>query len=220
LGSHAHNDQLAFELSWRGHPLVVDPGSYLYTADPDARNTFRSTAFHATLRIDGAEQNELSRDRLFALDDRTRAEAEAWAIQGDTAAFTGRHHGFEALDPPATHERRVALDGAAGTVTITDTVSSQGRHELEWTFPLAPGTVEVTDGGAIARCEAASLTVEASGVTFAVEDGWLSPRYGVREPTSFLRARRRARPGDDVTVFTLRPDASNDGMRGNDTNAV
>ncbi len=184
----------------------MDPGSYLYTADPDARNAFRSTAFHATLAIDGAEQNELSRDRLFALDDRTRAEAEAWEIQGDKAAFTGRHHGFEALDPPATHERRVALDGAAGTVTITDTVSSQA--------------VEMTDGGATARFAAASLTVEASGVTFAVEDGWLSPRYGVREPTSFLRARRRARPGDDVTVFTLRPGASNDEMRGIDTNAV
>jgi len=65
-----------------------------------------------------------------------------------------------------------------------------------------------------------TLTVEASGVSFAVEDGWLSPRYGVREPTTFLRARRRASPGDDVTVFTLRPGASHDEMRGNDTNAV
>jgi len=78
----------------------------------------------------------------------------------------------------------------------------------------------VTDGGATARFEAASLTVEARGVTFGVEDGWLSPRYGVREPTLFLRARRRARAGDDVTAFTLRLGASNDGLRGNDTNAV
>ena len=183
VGSHAHNDQLAFELSWRGHPLVVDPGSYLYTADPDARNAFRSTAFHAALRIDGAEQNALSRDRLFALDDRTRAEAVAWDIQGETAAFTGRHHGFEALHPPATHERRLQLDGAAETVTITDIVSSQGERDLEWTFPLAPCTVEVSEGAATARFEAASLTVEAGGVTFAVEEGWLSPRYGVRRPT-------------------------------------
>jgi hypothetical protein len=220
LGSHAHNDQLAFELSWRGHPLVVDPGSYLYTADPDARNAFRSTGFHATLRIDGAEQNEISRDRLFALDDRTRAEAEAWEIQGEETAFTGRHHGFEALEDPATHERRLALDGAEGAVTITDTVSSRGEHELEWTFPLAPCAVEVTDGGAMARFEAVSLAVEADGVTFTVEDGWLSPRYGVREPTTFLRARRRSRPGDDVTVFTLRAGASKDGMRGIGTNAV
>src|SRR5436190_4058411 len=84
LGSHAHNDQLAFELSWRGHPLVVDPGSYLYTADPAARNMFRSTAFHAALRIDGAEQNALSGTRLFALDDRTRAEALVWDAAGET----------------------------------------------------------------------------------------------------------------------------------------
>jgi hypothetical protein len=216
LGSHAHNDQLAFELSWGGQPLVVDPGSYLYTADPDARNTFRSTSFHATLRIDGAEQNELSRDRLFALDDRTRAEADAWEVQGESAAFTGRHHGFEALDPPATHERRVQLDAAAGTLTITDTVSSRGEHELEWTFPLAPCEVELTDDGATARFGTAALTIEAEGVSFAVEDGWLSPRYGVREPTPFLRARRRTRPGEDVTVFTLQPGASHNGLRGID----
>jgi hypothetical protein len=220
LGSHAHNDQLAFELSWRGLPLVVDPGSYLYTADPDARNAFRSTAFHATLGVDGAEQNELSSDRLFGLDDRTRAEAVAWEVERGTVAFTGRHHGYEALEPPATHERRVAIDGAAGSVTITDTVSGPGEHELEWTFPLAPCSVEVTDGGATAHFEAATLTVQAGGVTFAVEEGWLSPRYGVREPTPFLRARRRARPGEDVTRFTLRAGASHDGLRGIETNAV
>jgi hypothetical protein len=220
LGSHAHNDQLAFELAWQGHPLVVDPGSYLYTADPEARNAFRSTAFHGTLRIDGAEQNALSRDRLFALDDRTRAEALAWDVQGETVAFTGRHHGFEALEPPATHERRVELDGAAGTLTIADTVSSPGGHELEWTFPLAPCTVEMVDGGVTARFEAAALTITASGVTFAVEEGWISPRYGVRERTPFVRARRRARPGDQVTLFTLKPRASHNGLRGIDTNAV
>ena len=220
LGSHAHNDQLAFELSWRGHPLVVDPGSYLYTADPAARNMFRSTAFHAALRIDGAEQNALSGNRLFALDDRTRAEALAWEAQEETAVFTGRHHGFEALDPPATHERRLALDGSAETMTLTDTVRSPGEHDLQWTFPLAPCTVEVGEGAAIARFEAASLTVEAAGVTFAVDEGWLSPRYGVRQPTLFLRARRRARPGEDVTVFILRSGESHNELRGIDTNAV
>jgi hypothetical protein len=192
----------------------------VYTADPDARNAFRSTGFHATLRIDGAEQNELSRDRLFALEDRTRAEARAWEVQEESAAFTGRHHGFEALDPPATHERRVRLDAASSTLTITDSVSSRGEHELEWTFPLAPCEVELTDAGATARFGTAVLTIEAEGVTFAVEDGWLSPRYGVRQPTPFLRARRRARPGEDVTVFTVQPRASHNGLRGIDQNAV
>jgi hypothetical protein len=203
LGSHAHNDQLAFELVWREQPMVLDPGTYLYTADPDARNTFRSTAFHSTLRVDGAEQNELSRERLFALDDRSRAEAVRWEAGAETATFVGRHHGFEALAIPVTHERRVDLDGAAGTLTVEDIVRGSGEHELDWTFPLAPCTVELADGAATARFEAGSLTVEGRDVTFAVEDGWLSPRYGVRHPTPFLRARRHAAAGEDPTVFTL-----------------
>ena len=204
LGSHAHNDQLAFELAWRGQPMVVDPGTYLYTADPDARNLFRSTAFHSALRIGGAEQNELSPERLFALDDRTRARAVTWDPDGATSTFVGRHHGYEALDPPATHERRFDFDGAAGSLTIVDTVRSRGRHELEWTFPLAPGAVDVAEGRATARFPLGVLTVESPEAGFSVEEGWLSPRYGVRQPTGFLRARRRSRPGEDVTVFTLR----------------
>lgn len=180
LGGHSHNDQLAFELCANGRPVIIDPGSYLYTADPDARNMFRSTSFHATLKIDGREQNELARDRLFSLPDRTHAECLAF----DGTRFEGRHHGFA----PAIHRR--ALELADRGVVITDTIESSAEHDLEWTFPLAPG---------------AHARVSADGLDFAKEDGWYSPRYGVRVPTVFLRARRRSRAGTDTTV--LRVDA-------------
>src|SRR5205085_6424393 len=98
LGSHAHNDALSFEFSFGGQPLVVDPGSYLYTADPIERNRFRSTAFHSTLQIDGEEQNPIFEAALFTMPDRRRAEALSW--EPDFPAFTGRHRGFEALGEP------------------------------------------------------------------------------------------------------------------------
>jgi hypothetical protein len=180
-GGHGHNDQLSFELAAGGRPLVTDPGSYVYTSGPAERNQFRSTAYHSTVRLDGGEQNELRTDDLFSMDDRARAEATAW----DDTFFEGRHHGF----PGATHIRRIELVGDG--LLIRDTISSQVAHEVEWTFPLAPGAER-------------HVEIRAEGLKFLREGGWYSPRYGIREPTTFLRARRRSRAGDDVTKIHIR----------------
>src|SRR5262249_20093584 len=67
FGNHKHNDLLAFEYHDGFQPLLVDPGSYVYTSNPDARNAFRSTRAHNTLRIDDVEQNDLKPEFLFRL---------------------------------------------------------------------------------------------------------------------------------------------------------
>jgi hypothetical protein len=115
------------------------------------------------------------------MEDRARAETTGW----DARSFEGLHHGF----PGATHSRRIELldDG----LLIRDTVSSQAEHDLEWTFPLAPGAER-------------HVEVQGEGLEFRPEEGWYSPRYGVREPTTFLRARRRSRAGEDVTEIRVR----------------
>ena len=58
FGNHKHNDLLSFEYHAAGAAVIVDPGSYVYTSDPDARNLFRSTRSHNTLSVDDQEQNE------------------------------------------------------------------------------------------------------------------------------------------------------------------
>ncbi|MDQ3740255.1 MAG: heparinase II/III family protein, partial [Actinomycetota bacterium] len=201
LGGHAHNDQLSFELCWGGQPLVVDPGAYLYTADPAARNAFRSTAAHATLRIAGEEQNPLREDDLFSVEDHTRAEARAFDADGPRARFAGVHHGYERLDPPATHERELRFDGEARELAIVDTVRGGAGRLLEWSFPLAPdGEAAGGDGRATARYASCRLVLEAPGLRFEVVDGEVSPAYGVKQAAPVLRAAG----AEDVTRIVLR----------------
>ena len=204
LGSHAHNDQLSFEFAVGSQPLVVDPGAFLYTADPEARNLFRSTSFHATLRIGGIEQQEAVPGTLFALEDCARAEALNGSHELTAPHFRGRHHGFERLDPPATHERRIELDGPASTLRVSDLVLGEGSHELEWSFPLAPCDVRNAAGEIEARFPGASLVLPSPDLRLEVEEGWYSPSYGVRGARTFVRARRPARPGRDLMEFYLR----------------
>lgn len=45
-GGHTHNDQLAVELAINGCPVLVDPGTYVYTGLPGLRNRYRSVHAH------------------------------------------------------------------------------------------------------------------------------------------------------------------------------
>jgi hypothetical protein len=199
-GCHAHNDALSFELAIGDVSLLVDPGTFVYTPDPDERNRFRATAAHNTVRVGDREQNPLRSDYLFLMDDQARAEAVTWEPGSDgRAVFAGRHHGFGGV-----HERRLEFDGPAGIVTIEDAIEGEGE-ELTWSFPLAPGArATAVDGGATVTIGPARLEIAGAGLAFGVEDGWYAPEYGRRERAPVVRARRRGRAGPDRQSITLR----------------
>ena len=48
-GGHNHLDMGSFTLSLRGKPIVVDPGTFTYTANKNVRDKFRSYSYHNTL---------------------------------------------------------------------------------------------------------------------------------------------------------------------------
>jgi Heparinase II/III-like protein/Heparinase II/III N-terminus len=204
-GNHAHNDQLSFELCLGERPLIIDPGTFTYYRDPDLRLRFRSTAFHSTLQVDGAEQNPLPPYPRFPLGDRSRAELVAWEDRAERIVFVGRHHGFETLATPVTHERRLELDRGERTLIVSDTVTGDARHGLDWTFPLGDcDAIEVDGSRATVIFGHHRLVILAEGAELRVEDGLYSAHYGVKEERAFLRARKTAAAGTDVTRFTLR----------------
>jgi len=203
IGAHAHNDQLSFELSVGRQPVIVDPGSYLYTADARARNAFRSTSAHSTLSIGGGEQNELRSDYLFSLPEQTHARLLRFETDGPHAIFEGEHSGFWELARGLLHRRELRFDGEQGVVRIADTVLGANGRELIWSFPLAAGEASAEGSKAVAVFRTGRLELEAAGATLAIERGWIAPSYGVRIPAPVVRARRRARSDEDSTRFTL-----------------
>ncbi len=205
IGGHAHNDQLSFELCCGGTALIEDPGTGTYYEDEEERLRFRSTGFHAALRVDGAEQNELPAYPRFPLGNGSRAEALAWETSAAGTAFAGRHHGFEALPRPALHERRLELDPVRRELRVLDTVTSDAEHRLDWTFPLGPcDDAIVSDGIAVARFGDLRLSISAENAELRIVEGLYSPAYGVTDPRPFAAAHSHSEPGTYATSFTLR----------------
>lgn len=91
-GGHAHNDQLSFELCLADRPLIVDPGTYVYTALPEQRNRFRSTASHNTLMLESLEQNPWieGAQGLFQLRDRCHPSV----IECTPSRIEAQHTGY------------------------------------------------------------------------------------------------------------------------------
>ncbi|MEX0849341.1 MAG: heparinase II/III family protein [Candidatus Dependentiae bacterium] len=63
---HFHNDVGSVTLAIDGIPILVDPGSYCYTASAKWRNFFRSVEQHNVMFFKGTEQADFD-ERLFAL---------------------------------------------------------------------------------------------------------------------------------------------------------
>lgn len=49
---HAHADALSFELAVNGQTMLIDPGTYTYTASKELRDSFRVSSAHNTLTLD------------------------------------------------------------------------------------------------------------------------------------------------------------------------
>jgi uncharacterized heparinase superfamily protein len=169
-GGHGHYDALSIE-AWAGEqPLVLDPGRFTYAeGEPNLRHWFRGTAAHNTVTVDGTDQTPYARSRS--------------SLPSAEAVFIGRdiRDGLDILTGEvrspvyeAVHRRRVIfVDGAYWL--IEDVLSGERRHRYDLRFHLAPRHAE--------------LTLHVKGArSIAVEDGWISPRYGVRRPAPVVSA--------------------------------
>ncbi len=205
IGGHGHNDVLSFDLWAAGAPLIVDPGTYVYSADPPVRQMLRSTAGHNSVAVDGEEIARMGSERwLWRIENDALPTVHAWESDADHDLLDAEHSGYARLPNPVVHRRQIRFDKRRRLWIVTDLLEGEGEHDLQWAFHL--GAEEVEHQGLAVRLRAprgdlwiVPLTTPLS-LDLAMERGWVSRGYGLREPAPVLRYAGRARLPLSLTI--------------------
>jgi hypothetical protein len=171
--SHCHNDLLSIEVAALGRSFIVDPGSYVYSADLAARHQFRSTAFHSTIAVDGVEQNTCEVSQPFRLGREARPLLVSWMSGESEDRVTGEHAGYERLPHPVSHRRSVTCYKPERFWLVEDRLSGDGEHLIASRFHFA-ADLEVSIS--VDRVVAASDKVSGTRLLVAALDSDLVPQ--------------------------------------------
>ena len=201
-GGHAHNDQSSITIRLDGNPVIVDPGSAVYTSDPGKRNLYRSTGSHATIALGDIEQNRFVRRNLFTLPQEVETEFMSIETVGDETYIEGILKGY---GPWTADEviigRRVTHQRDKNLFEIEDQIKISGGVDRKpvWNFPLAPGLRARESGSGCVRIanhdgDAVAEVLYYPGWRVEMDETHYSPEYGVEEPNITLRF---TPPGDE-----------------------
>lgn len=144
-GSHGHNDALSIEVSAGRRAFIVDPGTYVYSADLAKRHEFRSTAYHSTVQIDGREQSTIDIQTPFVIGNEANPKVLEWTTNDDFDKVVAEHYGYS----PLTHRRTVTFNKRERHWVIDDEFLGDGDHVFEARFHFAPGLDVSVNGSAV-----------------------------------------------------------------------
>ncbi len=176
---HFHNDIGSVTVAYKGIPVIVDPGSYVYTPSSVWRNIFRSAQVHNSFFIQDVEPVMFSEASLFVLDIPEKSMTDSmWKV---------RHHLYS-----IAASRSVHVDEAQGSVVIEDSweeTPTQGCMSI-WNFTLAPEIEPLLDDK---QCKLmyrnkTLLIMKSEDLKFEVVSGWFAPAYGTKIPCKRLVA--------------------------------
>lgn len=206
-GSHAHSDALSLELFAYGHTFLRDPGTFVYTASERWRNLFRSTAYHNTVRVDRRDISLITEGQMFALGPNIKPVINAWQTSPDRDLLDAEHHSYLSEQGGIVHRRAVIFEKRRGFWIIRDTFSGGGSHLFELFFNFDSGLeVRLEDSlRASARGQRGALAVipvSRHPLEAEVVPRWISPSYGVREPSSAIIYRLNGNaPFENITLL-------------------
>lgn len=127
---HSHADVLSMVAFRDGNELLIDPGTFTYVADTDARERFRNTAAHNTIWIEGAEQ--ATPRGPFRWDSPPQVELLHWNtnVRRDVLDAVCRYRGF-------IHRRSIVFHKPDILIVMDRVQGRAGEHRIEqhWLCP-------------------------------------------------------------------------------------
>ncbi len=167
-GGHAHNDKLSMEVSVGGLPVIVDPGTYLYTPDLDRRNYFRSTSCHSTPQLKDLEQNPILGGLVGAF---TLGELAKTSVQKfDNEMLEASHSGF---GDTVKMILRIQDQGL-----LVSYVVEIGEYTMRW-FLHSEVSPNLVESGVQLKTGGVSLLLSSECNEFDIVGYDYSPAYGV-----------------------------------------
>ena len=137
--SHRHNHLLSIEVSAGGRAFIVDPGSYVYTADLHERHLFRSTSYHSTVQIDDEEQQTIIEEAPFVIGGEASARVLVWESTAERDRVAAEHSGYQRLPEPVTHWRVIIFNKPDRCWVIEDELVGKGQHKAATRFHFDAG---------------------------------------------------------------------------------
>ena len=183
-GGHTHNDQLSFELNITGKDFIIDPGTYVYTADYKLRNLFRSTSMHNTLQVGNLEQNNFEEREVFAINN----EAKAQLLNFNNNYFKGKHYGYK-NKAGIIAEREVKLENKK--IVINDFIIKipggfRFKKYIRFHLDKEAEIEKKSDYLILTNKKIKIKLFNLQKSEYNIEKSWMAKEYGVREASKVI----------------------------------
>ena len=181
---HFHSDAASITLSYQGIPLIIDPGTYVYTPSIYWRNYMRSMQVHNTFFEQGIEPIPVT-DNLFYLNvPETQLDGGHSQDKNSFTMFT-RHHLFG-----TRAAREIMYDHSTNTILVNDSVVSPDSKTLRWHWMLHPSIkAELADGGVTLYYQQKQVAhVASADFLFELKPGFCALSYRQLSVTQTIHA--------------------------------
>lgn len=175
---HSHAHALHFTLRYRDIDVLIDPGTYTYVDDLEARELFRSTASHNTVSIDGRSQADPAGP--FRWHNKPESAVLLWDPEPWRLVACTTYRGL-------SHERHFYW--TKKVLFVFDRFTGIGEHQLDQHWH-AGGGVELDDHGY--RLPAGIKLQFPPGTSGRSEQGWVSSLPGERLTAPVVRTTGQA----------------------------